>query len=172
MTELAVKELKLPILSQQFRMMRQTIYEELLETSRPQPVLSTIDFLRTISRQDYKVGMATSEHIRDINRYLVDINVHPNNFDAIVSADEVKNDKPFPDVYLECAKRLKVKPVNCLAIEDSPPGIESAKSAGMICIAQRLPHNHFLDLTIADLVVDTLSQIQIKQLEERFFDGK
>ena len=43
--------------------------------------------------------------------------------------------KPAPDVYLTAARRLGVSPERCLAIEDSPSGVRSAKAAGMRCIA-------------------------------------
>jgi mannitol-1-/sugar-/sorbitol-6-/2-deoxyglucose-6-phosphatase len=49
-------------------------------------------------------------------------------------ADEVLG-KPAPDVYLTAARRLGVAAASCLALEDSPHGIASAKSAGMRCIA-------------------------------------
>jgi HAD superfamily hydrolase (TIGR01509 family) len=48
--------------------------------------------------------------------------------------DEVQA-KPAPDVYLTAARRLGVAPASCLALEDSPPGIEAAKAAGMRCVA-------------------------------------
>jgi mannitol-1-/sugar-/sorbitol-6-/2-deoxyglucose-6-phosphatase len=48
--------------------------------------------------------------------------------------DEVRG-KPAPDVYLTAARRLGVAAVSCLALEDSPHGIASAKAAGMRCVA-------------------------------------
>ena len=39
--------------------------------------------------------------------------------------------KPFPDVYLEAARRLKVSPEECLVFEDIVPGILAGKAAGM-----------------------------------------
>ena len=48
--------------------------------------------------------------------------------------DEVRG-KPAPDVYLTAARRLGVAAVSCLALEDSPNGLASAKAAGMRCVA-------------------------------------
>ena len=56
-------------------------------------------------------------------------------FDAVVSAENVARGKPAPDIFIEAAKRLGVNPGNCLVMEDSQYGVESAKSAGMICAA-------------------------------------
>ena len=48
--------------------------------------------------------------------------------------DEVRG-KPAPDVYLTAARRLGVAAAGCLALEDSPNGLASAKAAGMRCVA-------------------------------------
>ena len=56
-------------------------------------------------------------------------------FDAIVTGDDVTRNKPAPDIYLEGARRLGVPPALCLALEDSPPGAQSAAAAGMLVVA-------------------------------------
>ncbi|XP_021718402.1 bifunctional riboflavin kinase/FMN phosphatase-like [Chenopodium quinoa] len=52
-------------------------------------------------------------------------------FSVILGSDQVLSGKPFPDLYLEAAKRLSMDPVNCLVIEDSLIGVKAAKAAGM-----------------------------------------
>ncbi|MEM6855643.1 MAG: HAD family phosphatase [Planctomycetota bacterium] len=52
-------------------------------------------------------------------------------FDAVVCADDVEHPKPHPETFLTAAKKLGVEPQYCLAFEDAPPGIESARAAGM-----------------------------------------
>jgi beta-phosphoglucomutase len=56
-------------------------------------------------------------------------------FDVIVTADMCENCKPDPEPYLMAAAVLQIEPEACLAIENAPSGIASAKSAGMTCIA-------------------------------------
>ena len=51
------------------------------------------------------------------------------------SARQEARGKPAPDVYLTAARRLGVAAAACLALEDSPNGIASARSAGMRCVA-------------------------------------
>ena len=51
------------------------------------------------------------------------------------SARQEARGKPAPDVYLTAARRLGVAAASCLALEDSPAGIASARSAGMRCVA-------------------------------------
>jgi beta-phosphoglucomutase-like phosphatase (HAD superfamily) len=49
----------------------------------------------------------------------------------------IKNGKPQPDIYLAGAKKLGLEPRECMALEDSPNGIDSAFSAG--CIPVMVP---------------------------------
>ncbi|HEX5331795.1 MAG TPA: HAD family phosphatase [Cellulomonas sp.] len=56
-------------------------------------------------------------------------------FDVVVSGDEVRHPKPHPEPYLTAAERLGVDISRCVAIEDSPSGLASARSAGARVIA-------------------------------------
>jgi HAD superfamily hydrolase (TIGR01509 family) len=52
----------------------------------------------------------------------------------LFSAYEVKRGKPAPDLYLHVAARMRVKPADCLVVEDSPVGVAAAVAAGMRAI--------------------------------------
>jgi len=82
-------------------------------------------------------------------------------FRIVLSSEEVKSGKPAPDVYLEAANRLGVRPMACVAIEDSANGIRSAIAAGMRVVAvpnrQYPPGHEALDL--AQAVVPSLREI-------------
>ncbi|MEU6863415.1 HAD family phosphatase [Streptomyces sp. NPDC046876] len=52
-----------------------------------------------------------------------------------VSAEEVAHGKPAPDVFLEAARRLGVRPADCVVVEDAAPGARAAHAAGMACVA-------------------------------------
>jgi beta-phosphoglucomutase-like phosphatase (HAD superfamily) len=52
-------------------------------------------------------------------------------FYTIVTADDVEHGKPAPDVYLEAARRMRVKPERVIVFEDSDEGLEAAHRAGM-----------------------------------------
>jgi len=68
-----------------------------------------------------------------------------NSFSVIVSADPALDHKPAPDCYhcalnelnkgRRAARKLPLLPKECLVIEDSPPGIEAARAAGMRTLA-------------------------------------
>jgi len=56
-------------------------------------------------------------------------------FDALVCGNEVTRSKPDPEIYLLAAARLVVSPEECIAFEDTPPGVASAAAAGVIVYA-------------------------------------
>jgi sugar-phosphatase len=76
------------------------------------------------------------------------------------SALDERGGKPAPDVYLTAARRLRLDPARCLAVEDSPAGVVSATSAGMRCLAvpdPLLAGDPRYDR--ADLVLPSLTQL-------------
>jgi HAD superfamily hydrolase (TIGR01509 family) len=59
----------------------------------------------------------------------------PDTFSAIVTGNDVKEGKPSPEPYLKVVEMLKVNKNECIVIENAPLGVESAKRAGLYCIA-------------------------------------
>ena len=83
-------------------------------------------------------------------------------FDCIVSGDEVKEGKPKPYIYLEVSKRIGVNPEECIVIEDSRNGVLAAKNAGMKCFGFRNVNSGNQDLSKADIIVDSIRNIDIE----------
>ena len=78
---------------------------------------------------------------------------------AIAGGDEVERGKPAPDVYLLAAERLGVDPEYCLALEDSVPGVLSARAAGMIPLAVPNGHTSQMDFKEAAYVYSSLVEV-------------
>lgn len=89
-----------------------------------------LEFLQYLKAQDIAVGIATSNSIPLVEAVLKAQKIEPL-IDVYVTANEVSHGKPFPDVYLEAAKRLGVAPSQCLVFEDILPGIAAGHNAGM-----------------------------------------
>ena len=75
-------------------------------------------------------------------------------YDQVVSSFEVEHRKPAPDVFLEAARRLGVKPEECIVIEDTFYGLYAGKSAGMTCIGFKNPNSGDQDLSNADYLLE------------------
>lgn len=82
-------------------------------------------------------------------------------FDVIVTADMCANCKPHPEPYLKAAGILQIEPKACVAIENAPAGIASAKMAGMACIAvaSTVGREHLIN---ADIIINKI--IELKDL--------
>jgi phosphoglycolate phosphatase len=97
-------------------------------------------------------------------------------FDIIVSADDIENCKPNPEVFqkvLESINKLgsmKSKilyPNECLVIEDSIAGINAAHAAGMKCLAVTNSYP-YEKLSKADMIVRSLEELKIEELNKLF----
>ena len=114
------------------------------------------ELLVYLKKYGFVLGLVTGTPQEEIRRILpAQIK---NAFDCIVAGNEVKNGKPHPEPYLKASAALGLDPAECLVVENAPFGIESAKSAGMTCIAvtTSLPKEY---LKRADLVVRELGEI-------------
>lgn len=85
-------------------------------------------------------------------------------FEVLVTGDEVENGKPDPEIYLRTAEKLGVEPADCLAFEDAPAGIESAKRAGMAVWAVRTEYTRGLDLPGPDREFDSLANVDMTDI--------
>jgi HAD superfamily hydrolase (TIGR01509 family) len=88
----------------------------------------------------HRLGLASSAN-REIIDLVLELARLRQFFEATVSSEEVPRGKPAPDVYLQAARRLRVSPERCAAVEDSANGIRSAAAAGMKVVA--IPNREF-----------------------------
>ena len=88
------------------------------------------EFLALCRKKGIRLGIATSN-----SRQIVDVIIASHGlteyFDGIVTGCEVNRGKPWPDVYLETARRCGASPEHCLVFEDIVPGIQAGRNAGM-----------------------------------------
>ena len=87
-------------------------------------------------------------------------------FDGIVSADDVANGKPDPEVFLKAAARVARDPGRCVVFEDAFVGIEAGKRGGMKVVGIATTHPRE-KLTEADLVFESLSGVSPRELAEQ-----
>lgn len=93
------------------------------------------DFLDALDRLDIPRGVATNSMTARAE-WKLDHAGLLDRLDAVVGVDQVAHGKPAPDVYLEGARRLKLHPSQCIALDDSDLGVQSAIAAGMMMVIQ------------------------------------
>jgi HAD superfamily hydrolase (TIGR01509 family) len=94
-----------------------------------QPIEEVAAFARKVAKFA-KVSIASGGYLPVVLETLKAIGFK-DFFPVVVTTEQVSRGKPFPDMFLEAAKRMGVPPNECLVLEDSPAGIDAAKAAGM-----------------------------------------
>nr|WP_277349754.1 HAD family hydrolase [Planosporangium thailandense] len=91
------------------------------------------ELLADVRAAGIPTALVTATRRRLVDVALETIGAH--NFDVVVCGDEVGNAKPHPEPYLTAAAKLGAQAARCVAIEDSPTGVASAKAAGCLVVA-------------------------------------
>ncbi len=91
-------------------------------------------------------------------------------FTRIVAGDEVRIAKPHPDIYLRTAKKLGVKPSECVVVEDSLAGVKAAKRAGMVCVLLKTSYTLPAQRRLADSTISSLRELS-RRIEQLSFSG-
>jgi HAD superfamily hydrolase (TIGR01509 family) len=135
-----------------------------LEALRP----GVEDYFVEAERLGLKTAVVSSSDTWWIERHLVRLG-RLEGLDAVVAANgDTARAKPRPDLYLDALARLDLTADEAIAFEDSPNGIRAAKAAGLACVAVPNPITVALALDEADLVLESLSDVPLPQLLERF----
>ena len=119
----------------------------------------------------YSLAIASGALRNEIESILSSIGIRKY-FRAVVSAEDVAQSKPDPEIFLKALARLNedyfpgkpIAPGECLVIEDSKEGIKGARQAGMRCLA--VANSHAADqLGEADAVTDSLEHVDLNLVE-------
>jgi HAD superfamily hydrolase (TIGR01509 family) len=111
-----------------------SIYTDIVK-GKLKPLPGAVEFVRLCRDKGYKTALATSTDYIKMITNLQEIGLVSGFFDAMVNGLDVERKKPFPDIFLEAARRINIEPEYCWVAEDSVGGIKAAKAAGMRCIA-------------------------------------
>jgi HAD superfamily hydrolase (TIGR01509 family) len=137
---------------------RITRRDALLELEQVRPGI--IDWLDAAEARGLRIAIASSSEPSWVEPHLVRLDLRQR-FEAILCRTDSLPPKPAPDLYLAACAALDVDPAEALAVEDSPHGIAAAKGAGLRCVAVPNPITEHLDLSAADLVLDSLASMSL-----------
>ena len=133
-----------------------------------------VDFIKKAYGK-YALAIASGALMHEIKFILECVEIRKE-FEIIVSADDVEDCKPNPEVFVKVLERINklsspklgiVYPYECLVIEDSIAGIKAAHDAGMKCLA--VTNSYSADKLIeADMIVRSLEEVKIVDIEKLF----
>ena len=129
-----------------------------------------VELIRNLKGRDVKIGLATSSKKRVALGFLDELGIR-SSFDSILTADEVQNAKPDPEIYRKASETLDAKPEECIVIEDSGKGIKAARSAGIACIGLKSADSINQDLGGADLIIESLEELDNAKIRELIDKG-
>ncbi|MCL2480326.1 MAG: HAD family phosphatase [Spirochaetaceae bacterium] len=128
------------------------------------PIDGVKELIEAIKTEGLKTAVASSSH-PDLIKTVLEASNLLQYFPVYLSGFQVKHGKPDPDIFLETAAKLGVKPKNCIVIEDSYNGVTAAKKAGMKCIGYQNPSSGKQDISSADLIIKNFDQLNMDLLK-------
>ncbi len=128
------------------------------------PLPGVVELLDALGAAGVPCGIASSSPAEWIETHLARFGLR-DRFDSLASRDRVGGRaKPAPDVYLLACRELGASPDRVVALEDSAPGIESARAAGLRVVAVPSEITRHTDLTGAHLTVGSLAELTVARL--------
>lgn len=114
--------------------------------------------------QGLLVGLASASPLHMLEKVLTMFDLR-DSFDALASAEKLPYSKPHPQVYLDCAAKLGVDPLTCVALEDSVNGMVASKAARMRSIVVPAKEDqHDPRFALANVKLTSLTQLTAADL--------
>lgn len=123
-----------------------------------EPIDGVVELIQDLKKNDFKILIASSSHGEAIDAIVKKLELS-NYLMARLSGTELERSKPDPEIFLRAAKLANSQPHECLVIEDSRNGVVAAKAAGMKCIGYLNPNSGVQDLSRADIVISSFSEL-------------
>lgn len=156
--ELFVQKYQLPIKAEELTQKHFEAFCEYVATHKLQPIEGIIDLLRRLQSKNIPMAIASSSAMPTIKLVAQQLEI-ADFFQFFVSGEDLVHSKPAPDIYLKTAKILDVAPADCVVLEDSTHGATAAVRAGMYCIGFDPKRTGKQDLSMANEIVYSPSQI-------------
>jgi len=159
--ERLVKEYRIDASVDELVERRKKLYEGYVRKGALKKTAGIKEFLALLQKKGIRRAVVSGSHRTNVQTAL-DVFGMGGLFDLIVSGDELDKRKPDPGPFLYAAKKLGLAPAECLAIEDSFAGCESARRAGMRLVVVRSPASK--GLYDYDAIIDDFSEFPLEML--------
>lgn len=121
--------------------------------------------IKRIMNKLWKIALTTTANRKFVDMVLEKFNL-VDYFRVILTGEDVQKGVPDSQLYKKAVENLELKSDECVVFEDSAVGIEAAKAAGCYCIAVSNPYIPDQDLTQADLIADSLKEIDAEMVNK------
>ena len=109
---------------------KEALYRTLITAEGIAPLPGAADWVRRLHDDGWRQAIASSAPKLNVELMALVLGLS-DYMDALISAEDVRNGKPDPEVFLTAAAALGVPPERCVVVEDAAAGIEGALRAGM-----------------------------------------
>ncbi len=130
------------------------------------PLPGVVAYIAEARRLGLKLAVASSSSRNWVAGHLARLELI-DSFECLFCRDDVERVKPEPELYLAALAALGVRPDEAIALEDSPNGITAAQRAGLFCVAVPNAVTASLPIRHADLIVDSLEAVPLRELLQR-----
>jgi len=119
------------------------------------------EMLQTLHAKGIILAVCSAADLRKVRYNIQAIGVDESIFTALVTGSDVERKKPFPDIYLEGARRVGMDPKDCLVVEDAISGIQAAHAAGMdaVGVPTTFPREELQERTNPEYIIDAIKDL-------------
>ena len=143
---------------------KEAAFREILEADFP-AMPGAVELLESLKDAGFALAVGSSGPPENVDLVLEKLG-HRSLFGAVVTGMDVTRGKPDPQVFLIAAERLGVPPNRCAVVEDAAAGISAASAAGMASVGLVSTGRTREELSAADLVIDSLSELSAQILRQ------
>jgi HAD superfamily hydrolase (TIGR01509 family) len=144
---------------------KRAIFNDAFDTKEDLHLIEGVEkLIKNLHENGLELIVASSASKVTIERVFKRFNLHQY-FSHIVSGEDFPKSKPHPAIFEHAASLSKFPKSECIVIEDSWNGIESAVGAGIFCVGYNSEHSKMQDLSKANIIVNHFNELTLEQIK-------
>lgn len=143
---------------------KRAIFNDAFDTKEDLFLIEGVEnLIQKLYENGFELIVASSASKVTIERVFKRFNLH-RYFAHIVSGEDFPKSKPHPAIFEHAASLSKFLKSECIVIEDSWNGVESAVNAGIFCVGYNSEHSKMQDLSKASVIINHFDELTIDQI--------
>jgi HAD superfamily hydrolase (TIGR01509 family) len=144
---------------------KRAIFNDAFDTKEDLFLIEGVEnLIQKLHANGFELILASSASKVTIERVFKRFHLHQY-FSHIVSGEDFPKSKPHPAIFEHAASLSKFPKNECIVIEDSWNGVESAVSAGIFCVGYNSTHSKLQDLSKANTIVNHFDELNVAQIK-------